>query len=166
MSETHTDRPNGSGHSETATLKGQFSYFERWLVDMERFYEERDKRYGERFLAQDEKTTLALTASKEAIGKAETATEKRFDAVNEFREQQKDIIAEFPRRVEVDSKFTNYDEKIDDIKKDIASLRESRSEGYGGKLSNRENRQQLNWLVGILVGAGGIAVGIIIKLLP
>jgi hypothetical protein len=77
----------------------------RELVD------ERDHRYEDRFTAMDEKTGLALTSSKEAVAKAETATEKRFDSVNEFRGQQKDMMASFASRVEMDARFKAIEEK-------------------------------------------------------
>jgi hypothetical protein len=47
--------------------------------------DERDKRYEQRFLQQETAVTAALNSSKEAVAKAERATEKRFESVNEFR---------------------------------------------------------------------------------
>jgi hypothetical protein len=52
---------------------------------LESMMEERDKRYDQRFEDSKEAISAALAASKEAVVKAELATEKRFDAVNEFR---------------------------------------------------------------------------------
>ena len=46
---------------------------------------EKDKRYDQRFEDSKEAISAALAASKEAVVKAELATEKRFDSVNEFR---------------------------------------------------------------------------------
>jgi len=47
--------------------------------------DERDKRYEQRFTAQEKAVEDALSAAKEAVLKAENATEKRFEGVNEFR---------------------------------------------------------------------------------
>ena len=43
---------------------------------------ERDRRYADKFQSADEKNTLALSSSKEAVTKAEIATEKRFECVS------------------------------------------------------------------------------------
>ena len=93
---------------------------------------ERNARYEDRFKAMDEKTSLALAASEKAVTKAEAATEKRFDSVNEFRKTLSDQAATFLARPEAEAKFKGYDEKLDDVKKEIAGLRESRSEIGGG----------------------------------
>jgi hypothetical protein len=79
--------------------------------------DERDRRYEERFKAMDEKTGLALTSSEKAVTKAETATEKRFDAVNEFRGQLKDQASTLISRVEVDARFVAQNEKLESISK-------------------------------------------------
>lgn len=78
--------------------------------------DERDRRYDERFKATDERTNLALISSEKAVGKAELATEKRFDAVNEFRGQLKDQAATLMPRAEVDTRFNALAEKIESIK--------------------------------------------------
>jgi hypothetical protein len=70
-----------------------------------------DKRYEQRFQSMDEKTSLALAASEKAVVKAETATEKRFDSVNEFRGQQKDMMASFASRTEVEARFKGLEDK-------------------------------------------------------
>ena len=72
-----------------------------WTLDTLNSYitailDERDKRYHERFeaqqhelmaalLAQKESANAAISAAKDAVTKAETANDKRFDSVNEFR---------------------------------------------------------------------------------
>lgn len=86
--------------------------------------DERDRRYEDRFTAMDEKTGLALTSSKEAVQKAEIATEKRFDSVNEFRGSLKDQAATLLTRAEAETRFNS-------LEKDIQGLRESRSEAAG-----------------------------------
>jgi len=78
--------------------------------------DERDRRYDERFKATDERTNLALISSEKAVAKAEIATEKRFDAVNEFRGQLKDQAATLMPRAEVDTRFNALAEKIESIK--------------------------------------------------
>ena len=79
--------------------------------------DERDRRYDQRFEAMDEKTSLALTSSEKAVSKAEAATEKRFDAVNEFRGQLKDQAATLMPRAEADSKFKTLEDKLEEMKR-------------------------------------------------
>jgi hypothetical protein len=43
------------------------------------------RRVDDRFMSQEKAVAAALAAAKEAVAKAETATEKRFESVNEFR---------------------------------------------------------------------------------
>lgn len=50
--------------------------------------------------SQTEKVALALSSAEKAVTKAETATEKRFDSVNEFRQQLNDQAASFMPRTE------------------------------------------------------------------
>jgi hypothetical protein len=83
------------------------------LEALRELVDERDHRYEDRFRATDEKTSLALTSSEKAVSKAEIATEKRFDSVNEFRGQLKDQTATLLPRVEADAKFKNLEDKIE-----------------------------------------------------
>jgi len=55
---------------------------------------ERDRRYTERFDAQEK-----------AVLKAEVASEKRFDGVNEFRRTLSDQAGTFTTRAEMDARF-------------------------------------------------------------
>jgi hypothetical protein len=80
-----------------------------------RLMEEQDKRNGQRFDAQESANTLALNAAKEAVTKAETANEKRFDNTNEWRQAMNDRDARLIPRAEADIKF-------DSVSKDIKGL--------------------------------------------
>ncbi len=62
--------------------------------------------------SQAEKVALALTAAEKAITKAETATEKRFESVNEFRATLSDQASDFVTRVE----FQSLKERMDETK--------------------------------------------------
>ena len=87
------------------------------LSHLKEIMDERDRRYEDRFKAMDEKTSLALNASEKAVSKAEMATEKRFDSVNEFRAQLKDQAATLMPREETFTKFNAIEEKIEDLKR-------------------------------------------------
>ena len=109
-----------------------------------------DKRYEERFSAsqkalelglagQKSEISAALAAADRAVLKAETATEKRFESVNEFRgtldQQQRTLIP----RSEVDVLMRGVEEKItantkalDEIKATIAAMQSERAGIRGG----------------------------------
>ena len=55
--------------------------------------------------AQDEKVQLALASAEKAITKAETATEKRFEGVNEFRQALSDQAGTFVTNDKLDGKI-------------------------------------------------------------
>jgi hypothetical protein len=93
--------------------------------------------------SQAEKVALALAAAKEAINKAEAATEKRFQSVNEFRETLSDQAATFVNR-----------DQFEALRDVVATLsaRLDRIEGRTTGLS-------AGW--GYLLGAVGLAGGVI-----
>jgi hypothetical protein len=77
-------------------------------------------RLEEQVKANSEKVQIALAASEKAIMKAETATEKRFEAVNEFRQTLSDQAANFVTR-----------ELHDQLEKDIQAIRNAQSRMIG-----------------------------------
>jgi phage shock protein A len=79
---------------------------------------------NDRIEAAKEQAKLALTASDKAIAKAEIASEKRFESVNEFRAALTDASRNNITRTEVDSKIEALTEKIKDL-----GDRMNRSEG-------------------------------------
>jgi hypothetical protein len=140
--------------------KTDYAVLKAQLCAIQKFIDERDRRYEERFKAMDEKTGLALTSSKEAVTKAEVATEKRFDAVNEFRGTLSDQAATLLPRAEATARFTSYDEKIEEIKRDIVALRESRSQSQG-----RSSGFSAAWGIAVSILFLAIAVvGLILKI--
>lgn len=106
-----------------------------WTVDtalahLRAVADERDRRYEQRFEAQTEAVSAALTSAKEAVDKAETAATRRFESVNEFRAQLADQAGTFMPRLEAEQRIGQLAEKIDDIKG-------TRSQGFaqGGQVT-------------------------------
>ena len=64
-----------------------------------------DRRLTEQMAAQDRATQIAMQAAEKAVSKAEAASDKRFDAVNEFRQTLSDQTATFITRKEVEALF-------------------------------------------------------------
>jgi hypothetical protein len=59
-----------------------------------------EKSVSDALAAADKAVAAAMAAAEKAVTKAEVAAEKRFDAVNEFRGQQKDLLGTFLPRSE------------------------------------------------------------------
>ncbi len=73
------------------------------LDALERMLDEREERTKERFAAMDKSVSNALSAADKAVTKAELATERRFEGVNEFRETLRDQAATLMPRVEYEA---------------------------------------------------------------
>ncbi len=104
-----------------------------WRSYVDRILTEHDLRYQQRFDAQAQAIKDALLAAEKAVSKAETATEKRFDSVNEFRKALTDQTSTFVSRIEFDS----LKERLD------------RAEGRAGGYSS---------LWGYIAAAGGLII--------
>ena len=89
-----------------------------WTVDTLKEYVE------QRFMDQDKAVQAALLAAKEAVLKAEVASEKRFEGVNEFRKTLSDQTATFLTRNEYSGRHQAVVDKIDAL-----TLRISATEG-------------------------------------
>lgn len=89
-----------------------------------------DKRYEQRFMAQEGAVTSALNAQEKAVNaamiaadravsKVETANDKRFESVNEFRAQLADQAAGFLPRNEGSIRFDGVSEKLESQRKTV-----------------------------------------------
>lgn len=89
-----------------------------WTVDTLKAH------HDQRFADQDKAVTAALQAAKEATTKAERAAERRFESVNEFRQQLSDQAAHFMPRAEAEQRIKTLES--------WRSSQEGRSGGMGG----------------------------------
>ena len=99
------------------------------------------------FTEQRQAVLAALAAADRSIAKAETANEKRFEAVNEFRETLADQQRSLIPRTEAEGRFSAMSEKILDI-----SDRVKTSEGRRGGGSS---------MLGYIIGAFGLLLTIL-----
>jgi hypothetical protein len=106
-----------------------------------------------------ENTALAFTASEKAISKAETASEKRFESVNEFRQTLTDQAATFMQRAQVETLLGNLNEKLN-----LLTARVERGEGIGdgSARTKAESTTQNNWAVGLVVAVAVSLVEILL----
>ena len=125
------------------------------------------------FKAAEQAVTTALASQEKAVSKAEAAADKRFEAVNEFRQQLSDQTSNFPTRVEM---TTRLDSLAADVTRNSAEIRalelrlSSRLDlmtgGQAGAQSSR-TEQRLNIgaviaVVGAVLTAAAIIVTIIL----
>ena len=108
---------------------------------------ERDRRYGERFDAQERANSLALDAAEKAVLKAEGAAEKRFEAVNEFRATLADQAGSFATRAEMNAEFRAVNAALSRLETKDAS-----NAGRGSGMTQ---------LWGYLVGGAGIIIAVV-----
>jgi hypothetical protein len=110
---------------------------------------ERSVANNQRFDAQEKAVAAALAAAKEAVAKAETAAEKRFDSVNEFRSTLKDQQATLMSRSEALAVIKAMEDKIQTNEQRISQV-VSRAEG-ASLLWNG-----ISAVVGLAIGLGAI----------
>lgn len=79
---------------------------------LQRWLDEREMRYQERFVALERTLAVALASAEKAVLKAENANEKRFESQNEFRGTLGDQARTLMPRAEVEALMTGVSEKI------------------------------------------------------
>ena len=134
------------------------------------FMDERDRRYEERFKAQEAAVTVALSSmekitaatfasSEKAIDKAEAAQKDKNEMSNEFRGQLRDQADRFMPRLEAESKQNAMDDKIDALREEVARLREYRSQMGGRDHQQEAARSQSNRATSLTSSLGSRATG-------
>lgn len=84
--------------AEQRQTQQRFSDFQRAIDNA---LAAQDKQTAQALSAQDKQTAAAFVAAGTAVNKAEVAGEKRFEGMNEFRNQLKDQAATFVTRIEL-----------------------------------------------------------------
>ncbi len=113
-----------------------------------------EKSIDMRFNSVNLTTSSALTAVDKATTKAESAAEKRFDAVNEFRATLADQQRSLMPRAEVEILIKAVHEKIDNLNM-ITITRQSETRGHG-----LGEQMGLAWAIGIATVVSAIIIGI------
>lgn len=183
MSEPKASRAceaNGRTHEPNLReLTGQLDDLKELLLHTDRstreLMEERDRRYEERFAGQKEAVSSALTAQKELTTSAFASSEKAIvkaedsqrtynaghnDLSRKMESQYKDMLP----RPEATALLASIEDKIENLKKEIAGLRESRSEGGGerhGRISQQQFIMMIVSLIVALVIIGGAVVSVV-----
>jgi hypothetical protein len=117
--------------------------------------DERDLRYQQRFEAQELAMLTSLRVARDAVAKAEAATNERLALLNEFRGQAEQQAKEYPRAETVNARFLA-------LEKDHGALsaRIERGEGRSGGLT-----AGWGYLVGsltLVLALAGVIVAIVV----
>ena len=90
-----------------------------------------DLRYQQRFDAAEKAVQAALSAADRAVSKAELASEKRFEGVNEFRQTLSDQSRNFLPRGEYSANHDSLRNQVNANSNRLSQL-EGRIAGYAG----------------------------------
>jgi hypothetical protein len=116
-----------------------------------------DERYAQRFSDAEKALHAAITAADRAVSKAEEATTKRFESVNEFRGALSDQARSLMPRLESERRMTLIEERL-------TKIEQYHSERSGATEASQLSRSNLNWAIGVVVGVviavAGIVVGV------
>ncbi len=141
-----------------------------WTVDtlrqdLSRILDEMDRRYQQRYEAQQEGVAAALAAQEKAVNaaliaadraviKAELAAEKRFESVNEFRATLSDQAANLMPRLEAESRIQTIADKLAEV-----TDRLNRSEGKGTGLASAGSIMVA--VIGVMIGVAGVVLALL-----
>lgn len=148
---------------------------------LERIMDERDRLYDARFRAAEIAVVSAFDAQKEAIGKAENAqtaynvahndlahkmelqgkeTMPRPEILGLFKaEQEKLLVLQNSYDARLEALRASFDKDQENVGKEIASLRETRSAASG-------KAQTMNAVWGYIVAAAGLGLALIFHFFP
>ncbi len=118
------------------------------LVALKELLAERDVRYKQRAAAQDAAVKNALETSEKAITKAEGATERRFEGVNEFRQTLADQASTLMPRAEYTVQHRALEDKVTAVESRVSSIQQEISTILARGVGMKEA-----W--GYLIGAAG-----------
>jgi hypothetical protein len=79
-----------------------------------------NEKLGLLIAAQKEGVKTAMDAAEKAVVKAEVATDKRFEGLNELRKMAEDWRSEFARKSDLDLQIKGIADKIEDLKQRIS----------------------------------------------
>jgi predicted AAA+ superfamily ATPase len=138
--------------------------------------DERDARYSERhesnekavasaLVSAEKAVTAALVAQKEAVTKAEQSQLAYNQGHNDLSRKMESQYREMVPRTEAAADLVRQNERIDELKKEVQLLRESKSL-EGGRAEQRvAGTAQNQWLITALLTAVGIGAGVLIAVL-
>ncbi len=111
---------------------------EKRLASLEAIVHETDRRHQEGMASQAKLVDAALAAAKEAVVKAEVATEKRFEGVNEFRSSLSDLTATMMSRTEANARTDALSARIEQVQSTAQTARQQMNDALTNKIDQTE----------------------------
>jgi hypothetical protein len=132
------------------------------VTTLKELVDERDRRYTEKFDAQEKATALALAYQKEAVTNAFTASEKAIVKAEEAQKAYNERSNEFRGQLDDQAKMlmprTEAIQRIERVEGDIKELQRGESRGEGGADAKHGSRLQQNWNISTLISLIALAV--------
>lgn len=143
-----TDPAAGSSAATDVSLR---EYLTALIISVEK---RSDERFGEMKLAVD----TAFKEAQKAIDKADSATEKRFEGVNEFRAQLSDQATRFVTRETLDALVAKLEVQIDRNREDLDDLSKRVDLREGQTVGSKTTSATVTQLVTVSIMAVGLLV--------
>lgn len=131
------------------------------IAELDRLTEAKFVTYRTLIDSQADKVALALTASDKAVNKAELATEKRFEGVNEFRAQLADQAQRLMPRIEAETRTGQNTEKIADLAARLAELDKRLAEISSRTGGHAESTANVVKIVGVALAVITTMIGVV-----
>jgi hypothetical protein len=110
--------------------------------------------------AAERAVQTALVSAEKAVIKAEAAADKRFEAVNEFRQTLSDQTATFATREALDSQATSLNARLRELTALVAANSGRIDAMIGQKTGGKDAWMYLVGFIGMAVGLAGIIFAI------
>lgn len=132
------------------TLEALARYFTAAVERLSDEIDKHDKFNKERFAAAEKAVTSALNAADKALQKAESASEKRFEGLNELRAMAADQSRMYLPRAEYDARHEVLANKLEDIALRLTTM----------ETTNITKKQTASTSVGMIVAFVSVIYGI------
>jgi hypothetical protein len=156
------------------TVESLYTHFSRIIKDLDKQTGSRFKASNQISIARKEAINIAIKsvestasaaqqASEEAVKKAEAASEKRFDSVNEFRKTLTDQATFFATKEEMENRFKTNADKIAELVAWRGRI-EGREMGKGEATTSRQvGREFIVTLIMALIAVAAVVVAVLKK---
>jgi hypothetical protein len=153
----HVKRPKTNG--DALTVSGLSALFTQWMSDMERFIDERDRRYDERATAETDRINALFTANATAVNLANTRAEGTAVVLAARFDKSAEALAARVESTAAAAK-TAADAVTAALVGRIAPLERAVIEIAAVKTQRQGDKTQSNWTISQVITVGAVFAGI------
>jgi hypothetical protein len=162
MDQRESSRPADCGGF---TIASQHAYFERWLLLLEKRYDEKFEAMSQAtataLSAVEKQTSAAFAANRESVIKSEDA-QKAYNFQHNDLTRRMEVQAEkFVTRERLDDASKTFDAKLEILKKDVDALLKGSAANVGRRELVQERRQIAQFGIGQLIAIVAVLVTVI-----